>query len=652
MAAEAADQPDKAEVSVFQACDRGHGAAPVVVRGLSDASFGDVSLGNVPFSDVPFSHVSFSDVSFSDVSWRQRNQLIPAEDRSHANMILGAPAAAFVGALLGCLATLYLIAFGIVPEIASALAATLLCSPVLLPRTTRSFPREFFPAVYGGTFGGMTPVLWLSDNASFRPALFISLSIVCALTFFVVARAQIDPLDPRSGRRVRVGFGLGYGGRSGAIATMASLLFVELASLFSADGRLFRVVRADMLDVDLISAALACAACAIGMSATLLALRRGRIASAETADKTFIASALALIGLITLHLMSPSGVRILDAFYAGCFLGMSTPERLKGWVEALLGVVVLTALLLQIRILLPGIGGSLGFAAFVTVAALAAARRMTGWTTREVPARDEPLAIAIPAPARGRLIHIETPADASTQASSWFEHWRSLTVMGGRYAARAFAALLAIGCVALAYQRMPEQPAPRQLVLAQDKPNTDKPGTDKPGTFEYAIPPDLPADNDDQGIATGRPGEAGVMDRGLSESGELRAPGQEAPDTAAGPAATADPAKTATKTIMGATAEGAAPPTAEPARSAAVDDHVVDPHASEQMFREFLEWRAARSAAIARPERQPAKRSRNPASQAPRPLMPVGSPASIHQVSARRSAGNVATNPVLGQSVR
>jgi len=594
MAAEVADQPEKAEV--FEGRDRGHGA-PVAVRNLGDVSFGDVSLNNV--------------------SWGQI-ELISTEDRA----TLGAPAAAFVGALLGCLATLYLIAFGIVPEIASALAATLLCSQVLIPRTTRSLPREFFPAVYGGTFGGMTPVLWLSDNASYRPALFISLSMVCALTFYVVAKIDAH-VDPRSGRRpgFGLGFGLGYGGRSGAIATIASLLFVELASLLGADDGPFRAARADILDIDLSSAALTCAACAIGMSATLLALRRGRVASAETADKIFIASSLALIGLVTLHLMGPNGVRILDAFYAGCFLGMSTPERLKGWVEALLAAVVLAVLLLQIRIVLPGIGGSLGFAAFVTVAVLAAVRRMTSWTTRQVGARDEPL---IAAPARGRLIHIETPAKTGSRASTWFELWKSFAAMGGRRAANAFAVVLAIGCVALAYQRKPDQqtaPAAGQLAAAQDlvqdltKDLAQDLAKDKPS--EDAIRPSLPADNDDPKIATTLPREASDADREVSERGELRL-------------------------------EGATPRTAEPVRSAAADDHVMD-----QMFREFLQWRAARSAALTRAERQPAKRSRNPSSQVPRPLVPVGSPASVHQVSVRRPAASAATtNPAFGPSVR
>ena len=133
MAAELADadRPEKIEVSVFEGRDGGIGAAPGVTRG-----------GNVVL--------------------RRRNELISTEHYSTAPLTTGAPAAAFAGALLGCLATLYLTAFGIIPAIASALAATLLCSQVLIPPTTRSFPREFFPAVYGGTFAGMTPVLWLS----------------------------------------------------------------------------------------------------------------------------------------------------------------------------------------------------------------------------------------------------------------------------------------------------------------------------------------------------------------------------------------------------------------------------------------------------------------------------------------------------------
>src|SRR3984893_9634386 len=94
--------------------------------------------------------------------------------------------AVFAGAFLGCLETLHLSAFGVVPEIASALVTTLLGGQLLVARSTILLTREFVPAVYGGAFGGMTSVLWLSGIGSDHPivlagALFISLSIVCGL---------------------------------------------------------------------------------------------------------------------------------------------------------------------------------------------------------------------------------------------------------------------------------------------------------------------------------------------------------------------------------------------------------------------------------------------------------------------------------------
>jgi hypothetical protein len=95
------------------------------------------------------------------------------------------------------------------------------------------------------------------------------------------------------------------------------------------------------------------------------------------ATRIFIASVVALIGLLTLHLLDPDNTSTLEAFYAGCFLGMSTPERLKGWFQPLFGALVLTAVLVLVRAFLPGVGGGLGLAAFVTVALLVALSRAT-----------------------------------------------------------------------------------------------------------------------------------------------------------------------------------------------------------------------------------------------------------------------------------
>ena len=153
-----------------------------------------------------------------------------------------APVAAFAGAFSGCLTTLNLTAFGLAPGIASALATALVCGQLLVTRTTNLFPSAFFPALYGGTFGGMTSAFGLSDSASGRPAtMTILLSILCGLAFFVVAK-----LDARSTAPIASG----YGGRAGAIATLASFLFVVLGGLLGADANLFHGVGAGAFTVE------------------------------------------------------------------------------------------------------------------------------------------------------------------------------------------------------------------------------------------------------------------------------------------------------------------------------------------------------------------------------------------------------------------
>lgn len=280
-----------------------------------------------------------------------------------ANSKRAAPAA-FAGAFLGCLTTLHLSAFGFVPEIASALVTTLLGGLLLTSRSTMLVSREVVLAIYGGAFGGMTSVHWPSGIVSNHPtmsavALFISLSIVCGLAFSAGA-----VFDIRSARLTN-----GYGGRSGAIATIASVLFVQMAALCGADG-IVHAARADLAELNLGSLVTIVAACLAGATVSLLVLRREHVAACDPADRTFVASAIALAGLIAVRWISPNDALLLDAYYAGCFLGMSSRHRLSGWAETLLGTVILASLVIHVGMFLPGIGGGLGLAAFVTVAML------------------------------------------------------------------------------------------------------------------------------------------------------------------------------------------------------------------------------------------------------------------------------------------
>jgi len=295
-----------------------------------------------------------------------------ADGRSVDMFLDNAPVAASIGAFLGCLTTLDLTALGFFPCISSAAAAALLCGHLFVTRTKNVFAAAFFPALYGGTFAGMTPVLWLRAGASghsavLTGAMFVSLSILCGLAFFVVAGIDTRRTAPIGG---------GFGGRSGAIATVASFLFVQAAGLLGADASRFHGLGSDAFAVEPWALALGFAACLAGNVGTLLALRQARVASGGIADRIFVASVVALIGLTILQLWHPRDMRTLDAFYAGCFLGMSTPERMRGWFQPLLGAVVLSAVLVPVHAVLPGVGGGLGLAAFATVTVLVASSRV------------------------------------------------------------------------------------------------------------------------------------------------------------------------------------------------------------------------------------------------------------------------------------
>lgn len=145
------------------------------------------------------------------------------------------------------------------------------------------------------SLGGMTSFRWPGSIGSDHPimlagALFISLSIVCGLAFSAGA-----VFDVRSGHR----FTNGYGGRSGAIATVACVFFVQLAAFCGADDGLFHAARADLTDFTIGSIVTIIAACLTGTTVSLLVLRQERVAASDLADKTFIASAM--VGLIVVR---------------------------------------------------------------------------------------------------------------------------------------------------------------------------------------------------------------------------------------------------------------------------------------------------------------------------------------------------------------
>ncbi|GLH79144.1 hypothetical protein SSBR45G_40530 [Bradyrhizobium sp. SSBR45G] len=281
------------------------------------------------------------------------------------------PLASFIAAFLGCLMTLHLSAAGLSPLIASAAAALLLCSSLILTRTADLVPSTFFSSAYGGSFVGMTPVVLL--NASViraglpLDAAFTLLSLFCGLVFCLGCALDMW---------LRGGLARGYGGRLGALAAVTSFLFVGLAPMLGTDGELFPIARRGVHDFGLGAAAITFVLCMAGMSATMAALRWAPVAGSRRAVRILVAATVAFAGLVLLQQFVPSNASELDAYYAGCFLGMSSPRRLRSLLQALAAVVLLTALLILTCPILPAVGGSLGYVAFVSVMFVDAAVRL------------------------------------------------------------------------------------------------------------------------------------------------------------------------------------------------------------------------------------------------------------------------------------
>jgi hypothetical protein len=554
-------------------------------------------------------------MSLIDVfSWHHREERTSTEEPSRGALLYSSSGAAFVGAFLGCLTSSYLSALGVAPAIASALATTLLCGQVLVIRTTSLLPDELFPAIYGGAFAGMTPVLWFSSNAPdpsllHLSMLLISLAIASGAAFCIVAA-----IDTRTARPLAYG----YGGRCGAIAAVASFAFVELASLVGANDTLFRSAHADVLDAS--PTALTFVACLVGTFAVLLPLRGQGMTSAKTADRIFLAAAIALTGLIGLHLSGLNDASTMDAFYAGCFLGMSTSERLKGRIEAVMAAMVLAVLLVQVGRLLPGVGGSLGLAAFLTVAVVVALGQIAAFLARGFSGRhDNPEPVTQPFAADPVVVEQSLRFEPQVSSAKGTARWRA------RVTANAILASLAIGCLVLGGLLVPDGPlvnmvastqvaggaasSPEQPVLLQTIPQP----------VDDAIPPGTPSVEVDKADLT--------MTRGSLAAGQdVEGQGVN------GQAQLKDRADTA----ISAASEAAAPPTVQP--HIGVPDGMKEPR--DTIFREFLQWRAARSAEIAERSPQAPKKKRSHFSRIAGSLATAATTAtSAPQAPARPQAG-------------
>jgi hypothetical protein len=328
--------------------------------------------------------------------------------------------------------------------------------------------------------------------------------------------------------------------------------------------------------------------------------------------------------MASLYLKDPADTPLLDAFYAGCFLGMSAPERLSGWFQPLLGALVLTVMLVLVRMLLPGIGGGLGLAAFVTmlvVVALTFRARPQGHVARH---------------ATGTIVY-------------------------------PISGVFALGCFVLLLLSAPRQP----LLDRATQVEAAMPATPSPALSQVAVavshvandapPLDAPAagaGSVDLAISLELPHDIKMEDHALPDSTEQQAPEpstlavSSVPHATAAAEAVAAPART--------TSDSAAPVMVDPQRDRAPVDDAVN--TDEKLFHEFMQWRAAHGGGTAQGRPQPVRAKPRSASLVglvtpapvparpvrPRPpssIDPIGWPVSMHPSRPPRPIRNATGNP-------
>ncbi|GLH79143.1 hypothetical protein SSBR45G_40520 [Bradyrhizobium sp. SSBR45G] len=301
-----------------------------------------------------------------DAAWRTGLPVVyePRSQRRRFDLPV-ALLVSFAGAFFGCLATLHLSALGLSPALASAAVTVVLCAGLVVASPDNLAATAFSSSVYGGSFSGMTPIGQVSESVARTglppEASLYLLSIFCGLLFCMLTAVEIQR---------RVVLLQGYGGRLGVLAAIGSLLFVTLGPWLAGQGESLHLAHLNQFDQELGGSLAILAACLAGTFLTIIIQRLPHVAEAGRAARTVASATLAFAGMAVMQALWSDQRCLVDAYYAGCFLGMSSPQRLSGPLQPIVAALTLTAVLIQASTVLPMVGGSLGLAAFIAAAAV------------------------------------------------------------------------------------------------------------------------------------------------------------------------------------------------------------------------------------------------------------------------------------------
>src|SRR5882757_2206542 len=316
----------------------------------------------------------------------------------------------------------------------------------------------------------------------------------------------------------------------------------------------------------------------------------------------------------------------------------------NGWVDAVLGVVILASFIIQVRIFFNGIGGGLGLAAFVTVAVLVTLKQ---FTRSALPInRSENMAIQKPS-IRSQAGYSVANLQSEGSTRRGISRWPAAAIASIAVAAAVFGGSIwptqfgskksisaATAPVSVADEVTPDPSAPEAEV--------------RTGAIDAVTP------SSTAGAAEVNPGATAPIQNKSSES---------PPDKGAESTAMLKLASTAIDDRRAGSEE---PKTASPAapeviavREPALGEIRKDDDRAghEALFLRFLQWREARGSSVAPSARQNAAQShrvRRPAAistlQATNPRPRSTLPSSAAQATAVPSPGARARRPHLGDT--
>jgi len=275
---------------------------------------------------------------------------------------LGRHGSVFLHVMFGCVATSALLAAGVYPVPASAGATLFYLAIAFVFRLRRQQPA----AVFCGSFAGMTSFFAFFDRAPFSHefSILICLCIAIVTGFLYVLIMHLERALPKQ-------LFTGYGGRLGAIAfigSAASLVTTGLLiRLFSSDFQV--VVLKDSAAFSEKAPLVMILASALGSFLTRMLATH--IKSAVPGLNVVLSAAVCgFVGSIIFLFLPPLGPIASLYWYAGSFAGMSSTTILHSQPRILFAGAITGVILAGLHYYGSGIGGLLGFSAFLAVVVL------------------------------------------------------------------------------------------------------------------------------------------------------------------------------------------------------------------------------------------------------------------------------------------